>query len=196
VVRLSEQLRLWREEPLKAVAAEARLMRPLRQRQFASFGPSSIVHRPLWLYGTAHASVGASCLLMHQIWLSVERLAWDLSEPALQIGDRVTLRPFCSISASLSVTIESGVTTGSHCGIYDSNHHLGASGTSILDGPGATCAPVRIGAGSWLGDRVTVLAGADIGQHCTIGAGAVVRGTIPDHAIAVGVPARVIGSNA
>ncbi|MCW2584769.1 MAG: hypothetical protein JWN55_285, partial [Frankiales bacterium] len=31
---------------------------------------------------------------------------------------------------------------------------------------------------------------------CTIGAGAVVRGTIPDYAIAVGVPARVVGTNA
>jgi acetyltransferase-like isoleucine patch superfamily enzyme len=41
---------------------------------------------------------------------------------------------------------------------------------------------------------VTVLSGADIGRGCIIGAGSVVRGTIPDHAIAVGVPARVIGS--
>jgi acetyltransferase-like isoleucine patch superfamily enzyme len=35
---------------------------------------------------------------------------------------------------------------------------------------------------------------ADIGKHCVIGAGSVVTKPIPDYAIAVGVPARVIRS--
>ncbi|MCU1594800.1 MAG: transferase hexapeptide repeat containing protein [Frankiales bacterium] len=192
---LSGQLRVWREEPLKAVAAEARLMRPRRLRQFASFGESSILHRPMWLYGTAHASVGSNCLLMHQAWLSVERSAWDDDVPALRIGDRVTLRPFFAVSASFSIDIEDGVSIGASSSVYDSNHVVRASGRSILDDGGSTVAAVRIGAGSWIGDRVTVLAGADIGTNCTIGAGAVVRGTIPDNSIAVGIPARVIGNN-
>jgi acetyltransferase-like isoleucine patch superfamily enzyme len=34
---------------------------------------------------------------------------------------------------------------------------------------------------------------ADIGRHCIVGAGAVVTKAIPDYAMAVGVPARVIG---
>ncbi|MBN1912030.1 MAG: hypothetical protein JW818_20070, partial [Pirellulales bacterium] len=33
---------------------------------------------------------------------------------------------------------------------------------------------------------------ADVGRHCVIGAGAVVTEPIPDYAVAVGVPARVI----
>lgn len=33
---------------------------------------------------------------------------------------------------------------------------------------------------------------ADVGKHCVIGAGSVVCRAIPDYAIAVGVPARVI----
>lgn len=33
---------------------------------------------------------------------------------------------------------------------------------------------------------------ADVGRHCVIGAGAVVVKPIPDFAIAVGVPAKVI----
>ena len=33
---------------------------------------------------------------------------------------------------------------------------------------------------------------ADVGKHCVIGAGSVVTKPIPDYAIAVGVPARVI----
>ncbi len=49
---------------------------------------------------------------------------------------------------------------------------------------------VTIGRDSWIGDRSIVL--ADVGRHCVIGAGSVVTKPIPDYAIAVGNPARVI----
>jgi acetyltransferase-like isoleucine patch superfamily enzyme len=39
-----------------------------------------------------------------------------------------------------------------------------------------------------------VLDGASVGDGAIIGAGAVVRGEIPAKAIAVGMPARVVGS--
>lgn len=54
-------------------------------------------------------------------------------------------------------------------------------------------ADVIIGDDVWLGTRVIVLPGARIGEGAIIGAGAVVRGDIPPFAIAVGVPARVVG---
>jgi acetyltransferase-like isoleucine patch superfamily enzyme len=49
---------------------------------------------------------------------------------------------------------------------------------------------VRIGRGTWVGTHAVIL--ADVGRHCIIGAGAVVTKPIPDHSIAVGVPARVV----
>lgn len=45
---------------------------------------------------------------------------------------------------------------------------------------------------TWLGAHVVVSDGATIGRDAIIGAGAVVRGTIPPYSIAAGVPARVI----
>ena len=53
---------------------------------------------------------------------------------------------------------------------------------------------VAIGAGAWLGAGVKVLDGAAIGDGAIVGAGAVVRGEIPAGAIAVGMPARVVGT--
>jgi acetyltransferase-like isoleucine patch superfamily enzyme len=52
--------------------------------------------------------------------------------------------------------------------------------------------PVRIGAGCWLGDNVTVLAGVEIGDGAIVGAGAVVTRSVPPYAIAVGNPAKVV----
>ena len=44
----------------------------------------------------------------------------------------------------------------------------------------------------WLGHWVIVLPGVRIGKHAIIVAGAVVIKDVPDYAIAVGVPAKVI----
>lgn len=46
----------------------------------------------------------------------------------------------------------------------------------------------------WLGANVVVLPGVEIGKGCVVGAGAVVTKSLPDYAIAVGVPARIIAS--
>ncbi|MEO8617180.1 MAG: acyltransferase [Luteolibacter sp.] len=53
---------------------------------------------------------------------------------------------------------------------------------------------VHIGNDVWLGARVVVTAGVTIGDGCIVGAGAVVTKNLPPNSIAVGVPARVVGS--
>ena len=52
--------------------------------------------------------------------------------------------------------------------------------------------PVLIGSGSWLGTGVVILPGTVLGRNVVVGAGAVVRGTFPDHCVIAGVPARVV----
>ena len=50
----------------------------------------------------------------------------------------------------------------------------------------------RIGSDVWLGQNVLITNGADIGNGVIAGAGTVITKDVPDYAIAVGVPARVI----
>jgi acetyltransferase-like isoleucine patch superfamily enzyme len=97
-----------------------------------------------------------------------------------------------TISAHESVVIEDDVLIAAWTSIYDSDHTLGREGNPVWH-PDVT-SPVRVGRGSWLGERVAVLRGADIGEHCIVGANSVVKGAIPDFSVAAGAPARVVGS--
>ncbi len=56
--------------------------------------------------------------------------------------------------------------------------------------------PIDIGDHVWLGKQAIVLKGASIGAGSVVGARAVVSGEIPPLSVCVGVPARVVRSNA
>ena len=77
--------------------------------------------------------------------------------------------------------------------VIDADHTFERGTPNVMQNPLST-APVRVGQGTWIGQHVAVLCGSDIGRCCIIGANSVVRGTIPDYSIAVGAPARVVGS--
>lgn len=51
---------------------------------------------------------------------------------------------------------------------------------------------VTIGAGTWIGDNVTILPDVEIGNGAIVGAGSVVTRSVPPYAIVVGNPARVM----
>jgi lipopolysaccharide O-acetyltransferase len=189
--RLRANTAAWREEPLKAVAARHRLLEPWRRRQFHSFGSRSIVDRPAWIYGPGHIDIGESTVIFCGAWLAVERPAWDRPAPALTIGDRVWIRPFATLSAAESIVIEDDVVFGAMVSVVDSDHSHDAGKANVLDNP-VRSSPIRIGRGTWIADRTAVLAGAQIGVGCMIGANSVVRGVIPDYSVAVGAPARVV----
>lgn len=79
---------------------------------------------------------------------------------------------------------------GPHCYITDADHSFEA-GRAVMDQP-MRSAPVIIGDEAWLGAHVVVLPGVRIGRGAVIGANSIVSKNIPDNAIAVGAPARVV----
>lgn len=86
---------------------------------------------------------------------------------------------------------------GRHCIINTSANvdHDCILGDFVHLSPNATlCGNVTVGEGTHIGASATVLPGVRIGQWCVIGAGSVVTRDVPDHAVAVGVPARIIRS--
>jgi UDP-2-acetamido-3-amino-2,3-dideoxy-glucuronate N-acetyltransferase len=54
--------------------------------------------------------------------------------------------------------------------------------------------PTRVGHGASIGSHATLLPGIVVGEHALVGAGSVVTRDVPEYAVVVGVPARVVGS--
>jgi virginiamycin A acetyltransferase len=111
-----------------------------------------------------------------------------ISHPTARFGRRVYVGAFCTLG---DIVLEDDVLIGSHVSIANggAQHGIDSLDLPVREQPGIW-PTVTIGRDTWIGDRAVVL--ADVGQHCVIGAGAVVTKPIPDFAIAVGVPARVI----
>ncbi len=53
--------------------------------------------------------------------------------------------------------------------------------------------PTRVREGATIGANATIICGVTIGKNSFVGAGAVVTEGVPDYAIIVGVPAKIIG---
>lgn len=180
---------------MRCVALEGRAMRPLRTRQFGGFGVHSIVHRPDWIYGGRHIAIGANVLVLHRVWLAVERQAWTATDPVITIGDFTAIRPNVTLTAAERIEIGPNVVISAFTTLVDSDHTWDSGNRSVLYNPVVT-APIHVGEGTWIGERVAVLRGADIGPFCVIASNSVVRGDvpIPPYSIAAGIPAKVVGS--
>ena len=128
-----------------------------------------------------------------------------------QSGHHVTIREGTTIGASFRAgtmcDIQDGVRVGDHVRFHSSV--FVARGTTIGDfvwlfpsvtltndphPPSDTCTQgPTIGRFAAVGARATLLAGVSLGEHCVIGAGAVVTRDVPEAMLAVGVPARIVG---
>lgn len=115
--------------------------------------------------------------------------AWIIGEP--DFGDDVWIGAFTVIDGSGGLTIGHGCDISAGAQIY--SHSTVERCVSDRELP-ITQQATRIGRNVHIGANAVVLMGADIGDYCVIGAGAVVReGTVaPPYSVLVGVPARVM----
>ena len=110
------------------------------------------------------------------------------SHPTAEIGENVYIGPYCILG---DITLEKDVLLASGVSVANGTKQHGTERLDIpmREQPGEY-PRVTVGEDSWVGERATVL--ANIGKHCIIGAGALVLEPVPDYAIAVGVPAKVM----
>lgn len=110
----------------------------------------------------------------------------------VSIGNQTHIQPRCQISAYMkSINIGAGVEIAPSCAFYSYNHSV-LPHIPIREQPLESKGDIVVGDDAWLGYGVVVLDGVNIGRGAVVGAGSVVTEDIPDNAIAVGVPARVV----
>lgn len=111
---------------------------------------------------------------------------------SVRIGADTTIHPRCQLNAYMApIHIGRGVLIAANCVMYPHDHGF-AAGQPIFEQPLQTKGPIVVEDFSWLGSGVIVLGGVRIGKGAVIGAGAVVTKDVPEGAIAIGVPARVV----
>ncbi len=114
---------------------------------------------------------------------------------AITLGERVNLSANCQVFSSNELTVGAGTVVGAFSYFLSGGEYDFRSVMPFADQTGMeTKGPLTIGANCWIGAHVTVLDAACVGEHCVIGAGAVVTKPIPPDSLALGVPARVIRS--
>jgi acetyltransferase-like isoleucine patch superfamily enzyme len=111
------------------------------------------------------------------------------------IGADVYIGPHAILSADdVPVVIGDGTIIGPGFCVMAGDHDFRTAGVSYGASPRGRNEPVVIGRNVWIGARVLLLKGVNIGDGSVIGAGAVVSRDVPPFSIALGVPARVIRS--
>jgi len=111
----------------------------------------------------------------------------------IELADGANVGFNCEIFSGSRVSIGRRVLMAAYSYVIGGDHDFSDPSQPVLE-QSRTSAGVSIGDGVWMGAGAKVLDGVTIGDDAVIGAGAVVRDAVPARAIAVGVPARVVGS--
>lgn len=109
----------------------------------------------------------------------------------IRLAENVFLGPYCVVYGNGNVTIGKNTLIAGHSFIVANNHSSDDLGTPISAQP-ETKLGIVIGEDVWVGCGARILDGVTIGNGCVIGAGSVVTKSLPDYAVAVGVPAKVV----
>ena len=111
----------------------------------------------------------------------------------IELGDTANIGFNCEVFSASRVTIGKGVLMAAYSYVIGGDHDFSDPSKSVLE-QSRSSAGVTVGDGVWIGAGAKILDGLSIGSGAVIGAGAVVRENVPASAIAVGIPARVVGS--
>jgi acetyltransferase-like isoleucine patch superfamily enzyme len=125
-------------------------------------------------------------------------------EGTLRVGDRTVFGRDVSVNCYLDVEIGAATMVADWVYLCDFDHRferppggLQRSSPPVpIKDQGLVKSPVRIGPGSWLGVRSTVLRGTTLGPGCVLAAHAVARGAYGDHEVIAGVPGRAVPDRA
>lgn len=134
------------------------------------------------VYGAQFIEFGKDCYIGPGVFLRGH----------IKMGERVWIGPNCDISAEGNLIIEDDVGIGNSAVILTCLHPVHINREPISKQK-LVKTDVVLKRGCNIGVNATILPGTIVGEGAQIGAGAVVRGTVPDYEIWVGNLATKIG---
>lgn len=177
------------------------------------FGGASFVHPSSTIKCTSKIKFGKNFSIGRKCYIDA------LSKRGLICGDNVSMGFLTHIELTGSLKLlGQGMIVGNNVGLGSHGHYGSGAGlleigdntifgnyVSIhpenhcftdLDTPirlqGVNGKGIKIGNDCWIGAKVTILDGTNIGDHSIVAAGAVVTGKFPPYSIIGGVPAKIL----
>lgn len=128
-----------------------------------------------------HAAIGSECIVGSGAYV----------DRNVGIGNRVKIQNGAQVFEGC--TLKDGVFVGPRAVFTnDRNPRSINRDGSLKSGSDWVIAQTMVEFGASIGAGAVVVAGVTIGRYALIGAGAVVTKDVPDHAVVVGVPAKVV----
>ncbi len=128
-------------------------------------------------------TLGERCFYMDWIiWLNGD---------GVEMGADVSFNTGCYVNGYGGLRLGERVGLGPYSMIHTANHVFADPDRPVKD-QGWEKKPVSIGRDCWIGMGVIIVPGITIGEGTVVGAGSVVSKDLPEWAVAVGNPARVI----
>ncbi len=185
------------EEGLRVLKVLNACQTALEGQTTVLLGTSSSEEKHYFAHDTAVVDEGAEIGPGSKIWhfshvLSGSKIGRDcIIGQNVMIGPDVVIGDKCKIQNNVSIykgiTLEDGVFCGPSC--VFTNVNTPRAEIERKD----EFLPIRVRRGVTIGANATIVCGLELGQYCTIGAGAVVTKDVPAFALVAGVPARRIG---
>jgi acetyltransferase-like isoleucine patch superfamily enzyme len=137
--------------------------------------------------------IGSNTSLDCNLWLHCGGTWKDHEHGFFTIGENSFIGCNGVMGAGGGIQIGNNVLIGQNVNLHSENH-IFTDKDRLIREQGVSYEGIIIEDDVWIGSKVTIVDGVKVGQGSIVGAGSVVTKSIPPYSIAVGVPAKVIGS--
>jgi len=109
------------------------------------------------------------------------------------IGNNVGIGEFAYLGGAGGLEIGDNCIVGQYLSCHPENHNY-SKNTMLIRHQGVSRKGIKIGRNCWIGSKVTILDGVEIGEGCVIAAGSVVTKSFAENSIIGGVPSKLLKS--
>lgn len=156
-------------------------------------GQFSGIRLPRRISGAKHIEIGSLVYIRgHSTIWAVSHHERDFYDPSIIIDDDVYIGRYVYIGAINHIRIGRGSVLSEHVYITDLSHGFEPSGGPIMKQRLVSKGPVSIGARCFIGYRAAIMPDVILGDHCVVGANAVVTHSFPPYSMIAGAPARLL----